>query len=98
MSVPATAAQKSVSLRELNRNSGRIVQEVSSTGQPIVITDDGRPVAKLLPFPAATSKYDRLLSEGKIKPPTREFDPNFRGFTLPEGVTLDRLLQEDRAE
>jgi prevent-host-death family protein len=39
---------KTVTIRELHARTGRLVREVEHHGQ-ILITDNGRPVAKLLP-------------------------------------------------
>lgn len=37
-----------VGIRDLSRNASRVVDQVSSTGSPMIITKHGRPVAALV--------------------------------------------------
>jgi len=39
-----------VGIRDLGRNPSRILAELVATGQPVIITDRGRPVAVLTPI------------------------------------------------
>ena len=47
-SVSQCVTVKTVTIRELHARTGRLVREVEHHGQ-ILVTDNGRPVAKLLP-------------------------------------------------
>jgi prevent-host-death family protein len=38
-----------VSIRELQRNASRVVEHVSATGRPALVTRHGHPVAALVP-------------------------------------------------
>ncbi len=38
-----------IGIRELSRSTGRIVGEVGRTGEPTVVTNNGRPVAMVTP-------------------------------------------------
>lgn len=58
---------KSVGIREVNQNAGRLIRQVGRTGEAIVITDRGQPVAVLAPVPAARiSTFERLEDEGRV--------------------------------
>ncbi len=54
-----------VSLTELRDELGRYVDRAAS-GEEIIITDRGRPVARLL---APRSALDDLIAEGRARPP-----------------------------
>lgn len=96
---PAVAASnRTISLRELNQRSGRIVADVVSSGRPVTITDRGRPVVRLVPIESEETPYERLLREGFIQEATHEHTGPIPRFPLPEGMTLQQLLDEDREE
>lgn len=90
-----------VSLRELNQRSGRVVGAVIESGRPVVITDRGRPVAQIVPIHADETPYERLLREGRIRRATRPSGweewrrPRRR---VPEDVDLMAALMEEREE
>ena len=88
----------SVSLRELNQRSGRIIAQVTESGRPVTVTDRGRPVAQIVPMRPDETPRERLLREGKLRPATGPFRlPKVLG-KLPEGMTIEQLLAEDREE
>jgi prevent-host-death family protein len=55
-----------IGVRELRRYASRWLARVRA-GESFLVTDRGRPVARLSPVEAAVG-YDALLSEGKIAP------------------------------
>ena len=90
-----------VSLRELNQRSGRVVGAVIESGRPVVITDRGRPVAQIVPIHADETPYERLLREGRIRRATRP--SGWEEWRRPrrrvsEGVDLMAALMEEREE
>ena len=58
-----------VGIRELKAHLSEYVAQVSNGGE-IVVTDRGRPVARLVPY-MATSEVDRGIDEGWIEAPRR---------------------------
>ncbi|MDO5093821.1 MAG: type II toxin-antitoxin system prevent-host-death family antitoxin [Propionibacteriaceae bacterium] len=89
---------ENVSLRELNQRSGRIIAQVTESGRPVTITDRGRPVAQIIPIRPDETPRERLLREGKLRPAKGPFRlPKVLG-KLPEGMTVEQLLAEDREE
>jgi prevent-host-death family protein len=62
-----------IGVRELRRDASRWLARVRA-GEAVVVTDRGRPVAKMIPLPEATG-FDALVAEGRIAPgPGRPFD------------------------
>jgi prevent-host-death family protein len=87
----------SIGIRELRQNASRYLRLVEERGEPIQITDRGRPVALLTPVPKTSSRYEQLVASGRIR--------RGRGGPLPRpvppkpGVPLpSEILAEMRAD
>ncbi len=69
-------------------------------GEEILVTDRGRPVARLAPLHGAEeerSHRDWLLRTGRLRPPRRPLPPEFWDVPRPsdpEGRSLFALLEE----
>lgn len=84
-----------VGVAELRQNLSLYLRRVSA-GERLVVTDRNRPVAELGPAPTTGSALDRLIAEGKAKPPKRRGslpEPLEMGLD-PEAAT--RALEEVR--
>jgi prevent-host-death family protein len=82
-----------VGIRELRADLSRYVKRVR-TGDEIVVTDRGKPVARLAPLKGERT-IDRLIREGLVTPAPRPW----RGRTLPEPIDagpLSDLVVEGR--
>jgi prevent-host-death family protein len=72
-------------------------------GEEVVITDRGRPVARLAPLagePAAETRVETLVRAGLVRRPTRALDASYAELPRPadpEGRSLESVLEE-RAE
>jgi len=71
-----------VGIRELRLNLSRYVARVRE-GAEVIVTDHGRPVAKLSPLEDGETKRARLIREGKLTPARRP-----KSSALPPGVPL----------
>ncbi len=87
----------SIGIRELRQNASRYLRLVEERGEPIQITDRGRPVALLTPMPKTGSRIEQLRASGRIR--------RGRGGPLPPpvmakpGVPLpSEILAEMRAD
>ncbi|GGU25024.1 hypothetical protein GCM10007979_24800 [Nocardioides albus] len=84
-----------VRVGELNQQTGRVLRRVQS-GESLIVTDHGRPVAMLVPAP--TSRFDRMVALGQIRLPSN----NDWGLLDVEPVTrsedLDDVLAELQAD
>lgn len=97
-SAHAEAEGKRIGIREFKAHLSRYLRRVE-TGEVLVITDHGRPIARL--FPAAISLEDRMQAmvdagladwNGDITTPA-DFEPSIR---IAEGKTIAEMILEDR--
>lgn len=91
----------SIGIRELRQNASRYLRLVEERGEPIQITDRGRPVALLMPVPKSTSRYEQLVASGRIRsakrswkdlPPPRSVRPGEK----PLSEILEELRSDER--
>lgn len=71
----------SVGLRELKNHLSRYVQ-VAHEGGEVVITDRGKPVARIVPVDPKRSKLDAMIAAGRVRPALR------RDVELPEPIPV----------
>ena len=84
-----------VGIRELRQDASRIIDLVKS-GQPFLITEHGRPVAKLNPLEGPT--LEDLIELGVITPAARKYDPAIdKPLPNPGKIDLVAALLADRA-
>lgn len=88
-----------VGIRELRQNASALVRRVEA-GETIEITDRGRPVAILSPFPEG-GPLERLLATGEMAPASRNLDEIPDPLPLPAGqeppsAVLERLRRDER--
>jgi prevent-host-death family protein len=91
---------KSVGSRELKNRLGRYLRRVAS-GEELLITDRGKPVARLTSVRRAQGEPQepgellrRLAAEGQIRLATRPFRK--RKPPINRGKSLSQILLEDR--
>lgn len=70
LSTHKTDGSLNVGIREFRANVRRYLDDVA-TGGSIVITDRGRPIARLVGVDELTPGVQRLLDEGRLQMPTR---------------------------
>ncbi|MCB7136113.1 type II toxin-antitoxin system Phd/YefM family antitoxin [Cellulosimicrobium marinum] len=56
-----------VGVRDLNQRTSAVLRMVRE-GTPVVVTDHGHPVARIVPI--TSSPYERLVAEGEYVPAT----------------------------
>jgi prevent-host-death family protein len=77
-------------------------------GEEVVVTERGRPIARLVPVPRVSgpteAEMEEMVAAGLIRPPERELDAAFEAefWSMPmpddpDGLVLQALLDE-RAE
>ncbi len=80
-----------VGVRELRENLRRFLDRAQA-GEEVVVTDRGRPVARIVPN---VSNWDRMVAEGRLRPalkpktPLKKDRPRVRGG-------IDDILREQR--
>jgi prevent-host-death family protein len=89
----------SIGIRELRQNASRYLRLVEERGEPIQITDRGRPVALLTPVPKTTSRIEQLRASGRIRPATGSWKDIGPPLKLEPGEKpLSEILEELRAD
>jgi prevent-host-death family protein len=83
---------KTVTLRELHAKTGKLVREASRHGQ-ILVTDNGRTIAKIVPETEATAVP--YFARRKTSTPFSRLDD--RGKTG-RGTDVTQLISEDRED
>ena len=63
-----SAATSQVGVRELRQNLSVYLRRIDR-GERFEVTDRGKPVALLLPLPSVLSPLERLVAEGRARPP-----------------------------
>ncbi|MBM3696615.1 MAG: type II toxin-antitoxin system Phd/YefM family antitoxin [Actinobacteria bacterium] len=79
-----------IGIRDLSRNASRVIDQVSSTGSPMIVTKHGRPVAAVVAvdpdaledfvlatapeYAAARRAADADLAAGRTRPAAAVFD------------------------
>ena len=58
-------------MRDLKNNLSRYLQRVRD-GEEVIVTDHGRPVARLTSIDAPTSRLAELIAAGLVTPPKTE--------------------------
>jgi prevent-host-death family protein len=94
---------REVSTKELKDHLSEWVRRVESSGEPVVVTRSGRPVAALvplsdLPVRATDERVAELVASGVARAPrpVRRADA-FRGATVPSrGRSASAMVIEDR--
>jgi prevent-host-death family protein len=64
------AATSSVGVRELKNSLSAFLDRVKS-GEEVVVTDRGKPVARLVPIDRSTERLNQLIAAGLVTPPRR---------------------------
>ena len=81
-------------MRELKNNLSRYLERVRA-GDELVVTDHGRPVARLTPIDAGTDRLAELVAAGVVQPPkdTTRHRPVRR---VRSKTTVSDLVREQR--
>lgn len=86
-----------VSLRELNHHAGQIISRVRS-GSSVIVTDRGEAVARIVPHRDARDRLTELIGQGRATPARGTYRRPVVRMSLPDSVTTDMLLAEDRED
>ena len=83
-----------VGIRELRAGLSRYVEQVKH-GEEIVVTEHGRPVARLVPM-NGERKIDRLIREGVVTPARSRTGWRPEPIKLKSGSTVSDIVIEQR--
>jgi prevent-host-death family protein len=86
---------ETIGLRELNQNPSKAVARVRA-GVPIVVTDRGVPVLRMVPETEPPAPLRRMLESGDVTPPAEQGMPDLMPELAPELDSLSGILLEER--
>jgi len=88
-----------VGVRALRQNLSVYLRRVKQ-GETLEVTERGVPVARLTPASTGTAWLDRLIAEGKARPPRRRSGELPQPLPLPPDapMTISEALAEQRAD
>ena len=92
-----TSGASHVGVRELRNQVAAVVRRAAS-GDEVVVTVDGRPVARLVPLePQGRATLDDLVAGGFVEPPGRSDRPSPPPpAMIPVDLDIDAVLDEIR--
>ncbi len=85
---------RTINRRELNQQSGKIIDAVLDSGEPVEVTTRGRGSVIIAPKPNSLLQY--WEAQGLVKPATRRTFVGIPQATSPR--TVKELLDEGRGE
>ena len=87
--------EQHVPLRELNQHTSAVIETVAR-GASVVITRNGRPVARMVPVAPMAPGLEQMVETGRATAPSvwgQILSPPLRGD---DGIDLARALSADR--
>ncbi|MFG2921729.1 type II toxin-antitoxin system Phd/YefM family antitoxin [Streptomyces sp. NPDC048305] len=88
---------ETIGLRELNQNPSKAVALVRS-GVPILVTDRGVPVLRMVPETVTPDPLRRMIESGDATPPAEQGMPDLAPELAPELSSLSAPLLSERDE
>ena len=82
-------------LRELNQHTSAVIDTVAR-GASVVITRNGRPVARMVPVARMAPGLDQLVATGRARAPTVGGPITLAPMRGDDGVDVARALSADR--
>jgi len=87
---------RSVGIRQLRQNASAVIRLVIE-GEPVEVTQRGRPVARIVPL-NSESVLDQMVDEGLATRPVRDILSLQPALPVRGQPLLSQVLQEMRAE
>jgi prevent-host-death family protein len=87
-------SRSEVGIRDLNYGLSKYIDRVQ-TGEEVIVTDRGRPVAKLSPLDASDDRLADIVATGVVRPPSSRTRHRSRSRLKPKG-NVSGLVSEQR--
>jgi prevent-host-death family protein len=82
-----------VGIRELKNGLSRYIDQVHE-GKEIIVTEHGRPVARLTSLTEQDDRLQRLIESGAVRPALKPKDPRPRGRLKATGSISEIVISE----
>jgi prevent-host-death family protein len=84
-----------IGIRDLSRNASRVIDQVSSTGNPMIVTKHGRPVAAVVAVDADALEDFVLATAPEYAADRRAADRDLAaGRTRPAAAVIERIRRK----
>lgn len=84
-----------VGIRDLKNNLSKYIERVRA-GEEVIVTDRGRPVARLSVVDESTDRLADLVAAGVVRPPSRKTRRRPRRRIETEGSVSDLVAEQRR--
>lgn len=84
-----------VGVRELKNNLSRYLDRVR-LGEDVIVTERGRPVARLSALGQASDRLGELIAAGAVRPPQRATRTRPAHRIRPKGAVTDLVAEQRR--
>lgn len=88
-------SQLEVGVRDLKNNLSRYLERVQG-GEEVIVTDRGRPVARLSALDASADRFAELVALGVVRPPKRSTRRPPANRIRPKGSVSDLVAEQRR--
>jgi prevent-host-death family protein len=84
-----------ISVRELNQHTGKVLDEITASQQPAVITRNGLPGWRITPITDDTDDpVERLIQAGIVAAPDFSLPLPEKPHPIPSGRTVEELIAD----
>jgi prevent-host-death family protein len=88
-------SRSEVGIRDLKNGLSKYIDRVEA-GEEVIVTDRGRPVARLSPIDAAHDRLADLVAAGVVRPPASGTRHRARRRIKPKGSVSDLVAEQRR--
>ncbi|MHB1129809.1 MAG: type II toxin-antitoxin system Phd/YefM family antitoxin [Ilumatobacteraceae bacterium] len=93
MDLIASGHRIEVGVRELKNQLSRYIDQVRD-GKEVIVTEHGRPVARLTMLTEQDDRLQRLIESGAVRPALKPKDPRPRGRLKATGSISEIVISE----
>ena len=88
-------SRSEVGIRDLKNGLSKYIDRVEA-GEEVIVTDRGRPVAKLCPLDASDTRLADLVAAGVVRPPVSKKRHRSPSRIKPKGNVSDLVAEQRR--
>ncbi len=93
--MPMATSRSEVGIRDLKNGLSSYIARVRD-GEEVIVTDHGRPVARLTAIDESTDRLAELVAAGMVRPPTRATRRRPQQLTKTKGTVSDLVADQRR--